>query len=49
MGILGERRSTPENLPYLCGVERLPDGVLHVAVLDLSELHPTAPIKPAPE
>lgn len=24
---------TPERLPYLSGVERLPDGVLHVAVL----------------
>ena len=24
---------TPEKLPYLSGVERLPDGVLHVAVL----------------
>ncbi len=24
---------TPETLPYLSGVEQLPDGVLHVAVL----------------
>lgn len=26
---------TPERLPYLSGVERLPDGILHVAVLTL--------------
>ena len=24
---------TPEKLPYLSGIERLPDGILHVAVL----------------